>query len=62
MFLCSDFYHPIFNIYKYANQIITEFVPSNHNTFFTFFTFFYSFFNLSLMFFKYILAPLQSFY
>lgn len=55
MFLCSDFYHPIFNIYKYANQIITEIVPSNHNTFFTFFT-------LPLMFFKFILAPLQSFY
>lgn len=62
MFLCSDFYHPIFNIYKYANQIITEFVPSNHNTFFTFFHFLSLSFTLSLMFFKFILAPLQSFY
>lgn len=50
MFLCSDFYHPIFNIYKYANQIITEFVPLNHNTFFTFFHFLSLTFTLSLIF------------
>ena len=61
MFLCSVFHYPIFNIYKYTYQIITEIATSNH-------TFFYTFFNalslmaLSLMFSKFILAPLQSFY
>lgn len=56
MFLYSVFHYPIFNIYKYTYQIITEIATSNH-------TFFYTFFNaLSLMFSKFILAPLQSFY
>lgn len=37
MFLYSVFHYPIFNIYKYTYQIITEIATSNHTFFYTFF-------------------------